>query len=54
MSVNEASQFKFYKKDYSEIKRFNRLNDSNSKNKLKVIKHENKLIEEYLKKIGRK
>lgn len=54
MSVNEASQFKFYKKDYSEIKRFNRLNDSNSRKKLKVIKHENRLIEEYLKKMGSK
>lgn len=51
MSVNEASKFVNFKKDYNEIRKFNRRNDKNSKSRQKRIEEEKILTEKYLKEI---
>lgn len=51
MSVNEASKFVNFKKDYNEIRKFNRRNDKNSKSRQKRIEEEKMLTEKYLKEI---
>ena len=49
MSVNESSKFKNFKKDYNEIRKFNRRNAPNNKARKKRIEEERILQEEYLK-----
>ena len=51
MSVNEASKFVNFKKDYNEIRKFNRRNNKNSKSRQKRIEEEKMLTEKYLKEI---
>lgn len=51
MSVNEASKFVNFKKDYNEIRKFNRRNDKNSKSRQKRIEEEKMLTEKYLKEL---
>lgn len=51
MSINEASKFVNFKKDYNEIRKFNRRNDKNSKSRQKRIEEEKMLTEKYLKEL---
>ena len=51
MSVNEASKFVNFKKDYNEIRKFNRRNNKNSKSRQKRIEEEKMLTEKYLKEL---
>ena len=51
MSVNEASKFVNFKKDYNEIRKFNRRNNKNSKSRQKRLEEEKMLTEKYLKEL---